>query len=336
MGSVVACTGVVASAAFAMPSVWSSAPKNSAKKPAQVPISTLRANGRVVIADRDKATQSALKHSKPLRRLVRELSKNHQVTLIALSPTQRVALERHGAKASQAVRIVAIDGEPIHAKHTPARRLVAAIGRLPKPVRPNLVAAPWRTAAKAFDRRYVTSSGLVFGFTTKPRNQQRNNLKPAKRANRALGLAKSQLGKPYRWGGSSPSTSFDCSGLVQWAYGRNGVRIPRVAADQFRTGQKVPVNKALPGDLVFFGRGYVHHVGMVVKPGVFIHAPHTGSRISYANLNGRYRSTLAGVRRYLKPARPPKPKNPVRKLPSSPLEPWVTPIPGFTGLGIPA
>src|SRR5688572_1085201 len=67
-------------------------------------------------------------------------------------------------------------------------------------------------------------------------------------AQRAVALARKQLGTPYRWGGASPR-GFDCSGLVSWVYGRLGVELPHNAAAQFSAGRPVKPSKLRPGDL---------------------------------------------------------------------------------------
>jgi cell wall-associated NlpC family hydrolase len=98
-------------------------------------------------------------------------------------------------------------------------------------------------------------------------------------AARALSWALAQLGTPYRWGGEGDG-GFDCSGLVQAAFGAAGVRLPRVAQDQFDAGPHLaPGTALLPGDLVFFGTSdlAVDHVGIVVSTGEMVDAPHTGA-----------------------------------------------------------
>lgn len=99
----------------------------------------------------------------------------------------------------------------------------------------------------------------------------------------AVRYALAQVGTPYRWGGESPGAGFDCSGLAQAAYAAAGVRIPRVAQDQYEAGPAVPAGSALqPGDLVFFGpgSGVATHVGLVVDPvGVMVDAPHAGAAV---------------------------------------------------------
>jgi cell wall-associated NlpC family hydrolase len=110
-----------------------------------------------------------------------------------------------------------------------------------------------------------------------------------------VGYAESQLGKPYVWGGASPSTGFDCSGLVMWAFAQVGVSLPHNAAAQFGYGSPVSRANLQPGDLVFFdGLG---HVGIYVGGNTFIHAPHTGTVVQYQSLTGWYASTFVGARR---------------------------------------
>ena len=91
----------------------------------------------------------------------------------------------------------------------------------------------------------------------------------------AVDVAQRFLGVPYVWGGESPS-GFDCSGLVQYAYGQLGVSLPRVAADQARVGRPVAsLAEARPGDLVAFGDP-VDHIGIYAGNGLMVVAPKTG------------------------------------------------------------
>jgi peptidoglycan DL-endopeptidase CwlO len=97
-------------------------------------------------------------------------------------------------------------------------------------------------------------------------------------------LARTQIGRPYVWGGASPSTSFDCSGLVQWAFGQFGARLPRTAQQQYDATRRVARNDLKPGDLVFFERTYpsherITHVGIYVGNGRMINAPTVGDVI---------------------------------------------------------
>jgi cell wall-associated NlpC family hydrolase len=103
---------------------------------------------------------------------------------------------------------------------------------------------------------------------------------PRPQTTAAIDTALSQLGKPYQWGGTGP-TSFDCSGLVQWSWAHAGVHLPRVAADQQAWAIPVPISQLEPGDLVFFGNP-AHHVGMYVGHGLMVDAPHTGADVEIA------------------------------------------------------
>jgi peptidoglycan DL-endopeptidase CwlO len=108
--------------------------------------------------------------------------------------------------------------------------------------------------------------------------------------------AKRFLGVRYRWGGSSPRTGFDCSGFVAYVYRHFGVPLPHYTVGQFSHGRRVPRNRLRPGDVLFFdGLG---HVGIYVGRGRFIHAPHSGTRVSVAPLAGWYSARYSGARRF--------------------------------------
>lgn len=92
-------------------------------------------------------------------------------------------------------------------------------------------------------------------------------------------------GTPYRYGGSSPQTGFDCSGLTQWAFAQKGVQLPRTAAQQQQVGQPVAPQDLQPGDLIFYGSP-AHHVGTYAGNGVMFEAPHTGDVLKFANIGG--------------------------------------------------
>lgn len=99
------------------------------------------------------------------------------------------------------------------------------------------------------------------------------------RAAAAVSAARSALGRPYVWGANGPS-GFDCSGLMQWAYERAGVGLPRTSQEQRYAGRRVPLSQAQPGDLVVY-RSDASHVAMYVGNGQVIHAPHPGAPVRY-------------------------------------------------------
>src|SRR5438270_1380214 len=92
----------------------------------------------------------------------------------------------------------------------------------------------------------------------------------------AVTLASQQEGVPYVWGGSDPKAGFDCSGLVQYVYGKLGVSLPRNTVDQAQAGTAVAsLADAQPGDLVAFGAP-ADHIGIYAGDNTMIVAPHRG------------------------------------------------------------
>lgn len=108
----------------------------------------------------------------------------------------------------------------------------------------------------------------------------------------------SKLGARYVWGAEGPNT-FDCSGLMVWAYAKEGVNLPRTSQEQAKYGTAVPLAKVQPGDLITsnWGSGPSSHVGMYVGNNKIIHAPRPGSVVKFANLDADYRSHINAVRR---------------------------------------
>lgn len=112
-----------------------------------------------------------------------------------------------------------------------------------------------------------------------------------------VGFARHLLGVRYSYGGASPSSGFDCSGFTQFVYAHFGIELPHYSGSQFTLGRRVARAALRPGDLVFFdGLG---HVGIYLGGGRFIHAPHSGTRVSINSLAGWYDARYDGARRLL-------------------------------------
>ncbi len=107
---------------------------------------------------------------------------------------------------------------------------------------------------------------------------------------RLVSRAMNYLGTPYRYGGTSPSTGFDCSGFVYYLYGAVfGQRIPRMPHDMAREGTPVARSDLKRGDLVFFGyRGTFTHIGIYAGNDQFVHATHRGSPVMVTHLDADY------------------------------------------------
>lgn len=110
----------------------------------------------------------------------------------------------------------------------------------------------------------------------------------------AIPIALSLQGIPYRYGGASPATGFDCSGFVSYVYAQLGKSVPHYTGDIWAKFPKVPLEALAPGDLILSeGLG---HVGMYIGNGQYIHAPQTGDVVKISSLASRMGSYLGAVR----------------------------------------
>lgn len=138
-----------------------------------------------------------------------------------------------------------------------------------------------------------TSSDITSGTTSGGTNTGGNtgtSTNVSAKVQAVVNMVKAQVGKPYVWGATGPS-SFDCSGLTYYCY-RNaaGITLNRTSSAQASNGRYVSKSNLQPGDLVFFNSGTstIRHVGMYVGNGQFIHAPAPGQRVKYENLYSSY------------------------------------------------
>ena len=134
-----------------------------------------------------------------------------------------------------------------------------------------------------------------------PDNRPKPIRHPIQRRKRTLGdraarIALKAVGVPYRWGGTSPASGFDCSGLVYWAYGRLGIEVPHSSYALAGIGRRVGRPRLRPGDvLVFSGYG---HVGLYIGRGRMVHAPQSGRLVEVVRLGrSHYGSRLVTARR---------------------------------------
>lgn len=112
------------------------------------------------------------------------------------------------------------------------------------------------------------------------------------KAQAAVSAAQSQLGVAYRYGGETPGTAFDCSGLTMYAYGKAGISLPHSAAQQATYGWQVSRNALRPGDLLFFdtdgGGVSVTHCGIYIGGDTFISAQSGAGKVMKASLSNSY------------------------------------------------
>ena len=111
---------------------------------------------------------------------------------------------------------------------------------------------------------------------------------PPPAAGKVVQQARAQLGTPYRYGGESPNSGFDCSGLVYYSHRKLGYQVPRTTGEQYRHSHPISRHQLRPGDLVFFRfrrSRRVSHVGIYLGANRFVHAPAKNKRVSIARLD---------------------------------------------------
>jgi len=161
-------------------------------------------------------------------------------------------------------------------------------------VKAPLHADPSDTVADELNAKWQKANGVIAGSPKKEEARlQTVSLQRSPSSDwgeRLVSHARKHLGTPYRRGGISPATGFDCSGFVYYLYGAVfQQRIPRMPDDMAREGISVARSDLKIGDLVFFGSGTnFTHVGIYIGNDSFIHATHPGSPVQITHLDSDY------------------------------------------------
>lgn len=136
----------------------------------------------------------------------------------------------------------------------------------------------------------ISACGTQTVQTRAQSEPQRSPVRVVPVGERAVQIALTQVGVPYRYGGST-SSGFDCSGLVYFAYGRAGKSVPRTTGQLWSATTPVQPGQIRVGDLLFFSiEGKMSHVGMYIGDRKFVHAPSSGRTVTVANLNSPFYS----------------------------------------------
>ena len=145
-----------------------------------------------------------------------------------------------------------------------------------------------------------TSSTKTTTNKTSQTTTQATNVPSSGNGSSIVATAKQYLGYKYTYGGSSPSTGFDCSGFTSYVFKQHGISLNRTAAGQYSNGVAVSRANLQPGDLVMFGKSGINHVAIYIGGGQIIHAstPATGVRIDSLS-TGYYNNNYVGARRIL-------------------------------------
>ena len=124
------------------------------------------------------------------------------------------------------------------------------------------------------------------------------------KADQIIDTAKSLIGTPYAWGGTSPEQGFDCSGYVRYVFAQNGYALPRSTVEQTQVGQPITRSGLAPGDIVIVrlpgGGQRGLHTGIYIGNDTFIHSPRRGQRVKEENLaSPHWTKWYVGARRIL-------------------------------------
>jgi murein DD-endopeptidase len=155
-------------------------------------------------------------------------------------------------------------------------------------------ADPTDNSADQLNAKWQQDNGAYAGFTAPAPAVVQASFATAAVANdwgdRLVSRAMNYLGTPYRYGGTSPKTGFDCSGFVYYLYGAVfGQKIPRMPHEMVREGTPVARNDLQRGDLVLFGhRGTFTHIGIYAGNDQFVHATQRGSPVKVTHLDSDY------------------------------------------------
>jgi peptidoglycan DL-endopeptidase CwlO len=215
------------------------------------------------------------------RRARLQKARENQARIVAERAAQKSSIESRLAEREQMLASVKDEIVRLQAEERARQARLAAEAR----ARAQAAALALQQSQDVSDGTY--SGGIVDAYTADV---------PAARYSQVVSIALQYLGVPYVWGGSSPSTGFDCSGFTMYVYAQVGVYLPHHAASQFNYGTPVSREQLEPGDLVFFnGLG---HMGLYIGNDQFIHAPHSGDVVKISSLyDSWYAATWVGGRR---------------------------------------
>ena len=223
------------------------------------------------VSEQDSRTlRKVVAHRKEVQRRAAQLARAHeqQEQIVAAKSAQRAEIE--GKLAERRRMLSSIRDEIARMRAAEARQQRALAAQ----VRANLPSEP-----------LVAGNSLPDGVGTNV---------PA-RYGGVVGIAMRYLGVPYRWGGASPSSGFDCSGFTMYVFAQIGVSLPHYTGAQWNMGSPVSRDQLAPGDLVFFNN--LGHMGIYIGGNQFIHAPHTGDVVKISSMSGWYSERYDGARR---------------------------------------
>lgn len=239
-----------------------------------------QANSLEDMVERIEAAERISDHDAQVVRQVADISK--KVT------ARKVSLEKMQARQRSLVARISSEKSSVERRIAERKAFVRSVSEEIA----SLVAEERRQAQLQAQR----ARRIVAGYSSEPVSVEAAPIgaaPPSSIGAAVVQAAMTRLGMPYVWAAAGPD-SFDCSGLVMWAFAQAGMSLPHSSYAQMGGGVPVAYSDLQAGDLVFFNGG--SHVGIYVGGGSFVHAPHTGAVVSVSSLGGHGGFTAA--RRY--------------------------------------
>jgi len=204
--------------------------------------------------------------------LLQDMNTNDAARVAELKQTRaELKVAQEELKADQATAKAELT--KMKARKVAIEKQLAERQRLLRGVEAEIAAITREQEAAASRRASASSYNVDFDYGN-PTNAPKSEV---------VQIALTKLGAPYRWAASGPN-AFDCSGFTMWCYAQVGVSLPHSSRAQISCGQRVSRANLQPGDLVFFGATRIHHVGIYVGGGNYIHAPNTGDVVRIQSL----------------------------------------------------
>ena len=247
----------------------------------------LNAENLMDLADKTKLLQVISQHDTGL---INSLKSDIQSV-----KAQKTAIETNRKTVTASRTALEKDQQQLTALADESAKVLASLGQTREKMEAEVVQnrKSMQAAKDSVDKwlsRYYTSQSGSTGSSTAGSSGSSVSTPSSGRYAKMLAEAQKYLGYPYRWGGSNPDTSFDCSGYVSWVVNNSGWNLGRLGAEAFYYNcTPVSGSAARPGDLVFFANTYtsgISHIGIYLGNGTMINCSNQG--VSYANISSGY------------------------------------------------
>ncbi|WP_319765077.1 C40 family peptidase [Maridesulfovibrio sp.] len=163
-----------------------------------------------------------------------------------------------------------------------------------------LVVSGCATTSAPSPKRQAYGSTKIVSAT---RTERESKVTQISKGSSIVSTARSLLGIPYKWGGCSPQTGFDCSGFVWYVFNQYGINLPRSSSQLLSVGSSADKSSIRPGDILIYKvskKGKSLHAAIATGSGTFVHSPSSGKTVSEVSMSGPYwRRRLIAVRRVL-------------------------------------